>query len=61
MSKRRRNKEERDRKTNPYWTKLDEEEHEAVEDAYDENSDAESVSGRQEQKLKEKHRKNLYW
>jgi len=53
-------REERDRKPNPYWTKLDEEEHEAVEDAYDEESDAESVCGRQEQEFEEKFLKNRY-
>ena len=40
--------EEKDRKPNPYWTEIDEEEHAMVEDEYDEESDANSVSGRQE-------------
>ena len=64
MSKRRRKqgpiREERDRKPNPYWIMMDEDEHEMIEDAYDEESDAESVSGRQEQEFNEEYRKILY-
>ena len=53
-------REERDRKLNPYWSMEDECEHEPIEDAYDEESDAESVSGRQTREFTEEYRKNLY-
>ena len=40
-------REEQDRKPNPYWSQEDEDEHKPIEDSYNEESDAESVSGRQ--------------
>uniref|UniRef100_A0A6M3JWK6 Uncharacterized protein n=1 Tax=viral metagenome TaxID=1070528 RepID=A0A6M3JWK6_9ZZZZ len=51
MSKRRRNKEERDRKPNPYWNETDDDEHAMIEDDYGENSDADSICGRQKQEF----------
>ena len=60
MSKWRRSHEEKDRKPNPYWSEEDEDEHAMIEDDYGEESDAESVSGRQEQEFMEKCRKNRY-